>query len=366
MKKILVLSNAIGGLYNFRRELIQELVVRKYRVYIASPQGNKISYFIELGCIYNETLFNRRGMNPIQELNLIENYEEIIKEITPDLILTYTIKPNIYGNYIADKYNIPVIMNITGLGTSLTTGKLKGIIKKMYKYACIKSKYVFFQNQDNHEFFISNNLVDINKTKIISGSGVNLQIYKPIEKTNKDEIIRFIYIGRLMRDKGIEEYLKSADNITKQYSNVEFQILGSFEEERYKDIIKKNNNPHIKYLGRSNDVRQEIKEVDCIVNPSYHEGMSNALLEGAAMGKPLIASNIPGCKEIIDDKENGYLFKVKSVEDLEDKLIQFIGLKEETRLAMGTHSRKKVEKQFDRNIVVNEYMNAIHGILNDR
>lgn len=166
-----------------------------------------------------------------------------------------------------------------------------------------------------------------------------------------------------MKDKGIDEYLEVANNITNKYENTEFQILGSFEEIKYKEILKTNKNTRIKYLGRSNDVREEISQVDCIVNPSYHEGMSNVLLEGAAMGKPLIASDIPGCKEIIDDEVNGFLFQVKNVNDLEDKIIKFINLSNEKKVNMGIQSRKKVVKEFDRNIVVNEYMKVINSIL---
>ena len=168
-----------------------------------------------------------------------------------------------------------------------------------------------------------------------------------------------------MKEKGIEEYLEAAERITKEFTNVEFQILGRFEEKRYKKTILNNKNNKIRYLGISDDVRKEIKEVDCIVHPSYHEGMSNVLLEGAAMGKPLIASNIPGCKEIVEDGYNGYLFKVKSVESLEEKLVQFINLDDSTRKLMGENSRNKVVKEFDRKMVVDEYMRAINAVIKE-
>ena len=213
--------------------------------------------------------------------------------------------------------------------------------------------------------FINNKLVERSKCSLIPGSSVNIEKFKPMKKTKEDDIIRFLFIGRIMKEKGIEEYLQVAKNITSKYSNVEFQILGSFEEDRYKDIIYNNKNKGIKYLGRSDDVRNEIREVDCIVNPSYHEGMSNVLLEGAAMGKPLIASNIPGCKEIIEEGYNGYLFEVRSVKSMEEKLIKLIELDKEEKDIMGKNSRKKVEKEFDRNIVINEYMKVINDILEE-
>lgn len=324
MKKILILANYSAGLYNFRFELLQRLVKEKFEVYFAVPQGmddEKVKLITESGAKHIQTPMNRRGINPFEDIKLINNYKAIIRDIEPDIIFTYTIKPNIYGNYIANKFKVPVIMNVTGIGSSLTTGKLKEIIKKMYRYACSKSKTIFFQNEENHNLFISDNLVNKDKTKIIPGSGVNIKKFKPVENKKKDEIIRFLFIGRLMKDKGIEEYLEAAKNICEKHSNVEFQILGRFEEDKYKDIIINNKNQQIKYLGVSSDVRQEIKEADCIVNPSYHEGMSNVLLEGAAMGKPLIASNISGCKEIVDDGANGYLCEVKSDENLEKNLL---------------------------------------------
>lgn len=367
MNKILILANSSLGLYNFRFELIKELLAQGYDVYFSLPESvedEKVRLLIEIGAKHIQTYINRRGINLFEDLKLIKEYKKIIREVNPDIILTYTIKPNIYGTYVASKYKKPIMMNITGIGTSLTNSKLKYIIIRLYKYACKKAKFIFFQNKSNYLLFISNKMVDHSKIKIIPGSGVNIDKFKPMEKQNQDEVIRFLFIGRIMKEKGIEEYLEVADKITKKYSNTEFQILGRFEEKKYKEIILNNKNPRIKYLGVSNDVRNEIKGADCIVNPSYHEGMSNVLLEGAAMGKPLIASNIPGCKEIVDDGYNGYLFDVKSSVSLENKITQFIELGIKEKKVMGKKSRKKVETEFDRNIVINEYIKAIDDILN--
>ncbi|WP_094549347.1 glycosyltransferase family 4 protein [Petroclostridium xylanilyticum] len=369
MKKILILANNAVGLYNFRFELIKELINRGNEVFFSLPEtieDKKVKLIIESGAKYIHTHINRRGINPFEDLKLIKEYKKILKEVNPDVVLTYTIKPNIYGTYAASRQKKPVMMNITGIGTSLTDANLRHIVIRLYKYACKKAKFVFFQNESNYSLFVSNKMVDHDKTKIIPGSGVNIDKFKPMEKENQDGIIRFLFIGRIMKEKGIEEYLEVAEILTKKYPNIEFQILGSFEEEKYKDIILNNKNSRIKYLGISNDVRNEIREADCIVNPSYHEGMSNVLLEGAAMGKPLIASNIPGCKEIIEDGYNGYLFEARSAVSLENKLIQFIGLDSKEKDLMGINSRKKVEAEFDRNIVINEYMKVINDILNKR
>lgn len=334
-------------------------------MFFAVPQLSEdiaVQMIEAIGCQYIHTSMSRRGINPLEDLRLISRYQRVVQTVSPDLILTYTIKPNVYGNYVGNRLGVPVITNVTGIGSSLSTGNLKYLVKRMYKYACDKASLVFFQNQGNLDFFLENNMVDPNKVRLIPGSGVNLDKFQPMKKTNKaDGIIRFLYIGRIMKDKGIQEYLEAANRITKQYSNTEFQILGSYEEEGYRELIE--DNPRVRYLGRSDDVREQIREVDCIVHPSYHEGMSNVLLEGAAMGKPLLASNIPGCKEIVDDGLNGYLFESKSVDSMVEKIRLFLALNAEQRMEMGLASRRKVEKEFDRNLVVEAYLQAISEII---
>jgi len=366
MEKILILANNSVGLHNFRFELIEELIKKGYEVYFSLPESSddeKSKLIIQSGATHIQTYINRRGINPFEDLQLIKEYKRIVLEVDPDIVLTYTIKPNIYGTYVASKSNKPVIMNITGIGTSLTNSKLKYIVINLYKYACKKARLVFFQNQNNHSLFIDNKIVDTKRTMIIPGSGVNLKRFIPSNRINEDDKIKFLFIGRLMKEKGIEEYLQVAERLIQTYSNLEFQILGPFEEKKYNDILYDNKNKNITYLGTSKDVRNEIRSVDCIINPSHHEGMSNVLLEGAAMGKALIASNIPGCKEIIEEGYNGYLFDVKSVSSLEEKVVKFIKMDDKQRTLMGQNSRKKVEKEFDRNIVVNKYVEAINGIL---
>ncbi|OOC44215.1 glycosyltransferase family 4 protein [Thermosipho sp. 1074] len=366
MKKILILANNSLWVYNLRKELIIELLKNRYDVYFTTIEDNKdrmVKKLVNLGAKHIQIFFNRRNINPLEELRVIKEYRKIMRELNPDIVLTYTIKPNIYGTYVASKFDKPVIINITGLGSSFFKPILKNVVLKLYKYACKRATFVFFQNQFNYSLFVSNKIVLPNKAKIIPGSGVNIEKFKPIENEKQDEIVRFLFIGRIMREKGIEEYLKAADVIAKKYSNVEFQILGPFEEEEYRDIILSNKNPKIKYLGISDDVRNQIKEVDCIINPSYHEGMSNVLLEAGAMGKPLIASDIPGCREIVVDGYNGFLFEPKNVDSLINKVELFIHLPENERKKMGENSRKKIERDFNRNIVVKEYLKIIKKII---
>lgn len=367
MKRLLILSNAAGGLYNFRFELIQRLINDGYEVYFSVPNPEdhpKVVFLQELGAKYIRTVINSRGFNPFVELKLIGSYIRIIKKINPDIILTYTVKPNLYGTFSATLYKVPVIMNITGIGSSLVSGRLKYLVKKLYKYVCQKASCVFFQNESNRNYFVTNSIADKEQTRLIPGSGVNVDKFKPANKKTQTEKLKFLFIGRIMKEKGIVEYLKAAEKITKKHKNIEFQILGSIVDNSLRDEVV--NNENVIYLGRSDDVRNEIREVDCIVNPSYHEGMSNVLLEGAAMAKPLLASDIPGCREIVDEGRNGFLFEARSTCSLESKLIQFIELDDEQRKAMGERSRKKVIKHFDRNIVINQYIQSINKILEKR
>jgi len=234
----------------------------------------------------------------------------------------------------------------------------------MYRYAGKHAAVVFFENKANMDWFLTNRLVAPEKTRLIPGSGVNLEKFRPLPKINDDGVVRFLFIGRIMRDKGIEEYLAAAARIRRQHPDTEFQIVGSYEEERYREWLEGNDD--VRYLGRSDDVREQIREVDCIVHPSYHEGMSNVLLEGAAMGKPLIASNIPGCREVIDDGVNGFVFEPRCVDDLVDKLERFLSMDRNKWVNMGMKSREKVEREFDRNLVVNAYLEAIEEILSKK
>ncbi len=363
-KKILILTNHVSGLYIARYELIQKLLDADFDVLISTPQNDDNDYVIklcQLGVTHFETPIDRRGISFKKDILLIRKYKQIIKTTSPDIILTYTIKPNIFGNYAAKSFGIPVISNVTGIGSMLYKGHYKLIFRYLYKYACTKAILVFFQNSTNMEFFVANKLIDSKKTILISGSGVNLDKFKPENKTVKDNKMRFLFIGRLMKEKGIEEYLQAAETITKTYQNVIFQIVGSMEENKYRSVIDANKN--VEFFGVSHDVRVQVKEADCIVNPSYHEGMSNVLQEGAAMGKPLLASNIPGCKEIVEDGYNGFIFEPKSSESLEKAIIKFIELSEKERTLMGKNSRLKVEMEFNRNKVVDEYIKAITSIL---
>jgi len=363
MNKILILANYDVGLYKFRNELIDELL-KRYEVYISLPNGKYINELKDMGCHFIDTPVDRRGTNIFSEIKLLHNYNKIMKEIDPDIILSYTIKPNIYGGIIAKRLKIPYVPNVTGLGTALENeGLLKDILIRLYRYSLSNAQAVFFQNKKNKNFF-KDHQITINKPRSLPGSGVNLNDYKVL-KYPQDEEVNFVFISRIMKDKGIDHYLKAAKYIKNKYSNVNFHICG-FSEEDYENTLEKlHNDGTIIYHGMVDDVTDILQYMDCIVHPSYHEGMSNVLLEAAASGRPIIASNIPGCRETFDEGISGFSFPKKDTQGLIDTIENFIKLGNRERKQMGLAGREKMEQEFDRQIVVEKYINEIETALEE-
>lgn len=361
-KKVLFLVNHDIVIYNFRKELVERLLSEGYDVYISSPYGERIEDLIKMGCHYIDTKVDRHGINPIKDLFLIKLYKKIIKQIKPKVVLTYTIKPNIYGGIAAKKYNIPYIANITGLGTAVEKkGILQFITILMYKYAFQKIQTVFLQNQENMDFF-KNKKIANDKLKLLPGSGVNLDHFKLLEYP-PDDTIDFVFISRIMKEKGIDLYLEAAQFITKKYPNTKFHVCG-FCEEEYEDKLKEyQDKGYIIYHGMVRDIREILKFTHCTIHPSYYpEGLSNVLLESAACGRPIITTNRSGCREVVKTDINGYLVYQNNYFNLIEKIEVFLNLNYKNKIKMGYNSRKFVEKNFDRQIVVNSYINELEGI----
>lgn len=360
MKKILILANSEKGLYNFRRELISNLLKEGNKVYISVPTGEKAKILSDMGCVFKETSVDRRGKNPIKDIKLLLKYRNLIKEINPDVVLTYTIKPNIYGGIVSRYFRIPYIANITGLGTAVEReGILSKLLKATYKIALKNARCVFCQNQSNLDFMRKQNIAR-SKLKLLPGSGVNLERFK-LKEYPTESITKFLFIGRILKEKGIEEYIKVAKNIRVRYKEVEFGIIGRCDEEKYKEQFKElERNDIIKYYGEQNDVKPFIEEASCIIHPTFYpEGMSNVLLEASAVGRPVITTDKPGCREIVENTKTGFLIKEKDTKDLIEKVEEFLKLTKGERKEMGLRAREKVEKEFDRNIVIKKYMDEI-------
>lgn len=365
-KKVLILANSLSGLYNFRKEVVEKLLEENYKVIISSPYlKHKLIYFLELGCEYIETPFNRKSVNPFSDIKLLLRYINILNKVKPDIVLTYTIKPNVYGGLACRYFKIPYIANITGVGASIENrGILREVALKLYKMGLKKANMVFFQNQSNKELFLNKKIVH-NNVKLIPGSGVNLERFTFSKYPEENNIINFLFIGRIMKSKGIEELLSAAEIICKKYSNVNFHIVGHCEE-NYSDTLKEYEKKGIiTYHGRQDNVHQFITKSHATINPSYFEGMSNVLLESAATGRPVLASNIPGCRETFDENVSGIGFEVKNTKSLVQAIEKFIKLPYSEKEKMGMAGRRKVEKEFDRNIVINTYLEVIKKTLSE-
>lgn len=360
-KTILILANHDLGLYKFRKELIVALINQGYTVYISLPEGENIPALVEMGCRFIPTPIERRGLNPFKDIKLIHQYKEMIRTIKPNQVITYTIKPNIYGGLACRWYHIPYYANITGLGSAFQKeGLLKKLVVWLYRKALREVRYTFFENETNKEAFIKSRIIKEKKAVLMPGAGVNLEEYPLVELPNEEKGIRFLFIGRVMKEKGINELFDVARRVKEEYPNVSFDIVGPFEEDYEKVISDLVAEKIIEYYGYQKDVKPFIAKAHCFILPSYHEGMANTLLEAAAMGRPLITSNIEGCKEAI--KGNGYLVQVADREDLYQKIKAFLELPTEDRKLMSIYSRKHMEEVFDKKKVVHrtlEYLNKV-------
>lgn len=364
MSKVLLLANDESTIYNFRRELIVGLLQQGHDVMVAFPRGgDRTDEIASMGCHYIDLPMERKGTNLLKDMNVIKNIKNVLKIHSPDILLTFTIKPNLYGGYASSKLEIPQIANITGLGTAVENpGIMQKISLLLYKVFMKDTKCFFFQNEGNKEFLQSKGIAKLN-AKLIPGSGVNIERFKFLPYPS-DDVIRFLYIGRVMKEKGIEHFLEAAKVIKNQYKNTEFHIIGPYEQD-YKGVLNDyQEKGYIVYHGPQNDVRDFHIISHCTIHPSYYpEGMSNVLLESAASGRPVITTNRSGCKEIVDDGVTGFLIRERDSQDLIKKISKFIEMDYQARRQMGLEGRRKVETQFNRQFVVNAYVKEIKEIL---
>lgn len=364
--KILVLTNCIRGLYNFRKEVLTSLKEKGYEVVIVAPikeEGMQSTWFRSKGFEIISVVFNRQGINPMTDLKLMLTYRGLIKRVRPMAVLTYTIKPNLYGGMACALCGVPQIANITGLGAAVEyPGMMQRITIFLYKLGIRKTYLTFFQNDANRKFCEQHNMIK-GRHQLIPGSGVDLSYHVQQEYPAESEPIRFIFCSRIRREKGIEEYIATAEAIHAKYPHTEFHVLGGCEgdyEQRLKNLQAKG---VLTYHGRQADVRPFFGMGSCTIHPTFYpEGMSNVLLESCATGRPIITTNRPGCREVVDDGINGYIVKEQDSEDLIAKVEAFIHLSYEEKKQMGINARKKVEREFDRNYVINAYLNAVEGI----
>lgn len=352
-KKILILANSSGGLWSFRKELIMKLN-ESNDVYIATRVTKYKEELQEISKSVIEIPMERRGKNPFKDILIIKKYNEIIEEIKPDLVITYTIKSNIYGGISSSVKKVPFISNVTGLGSSFQKDNiLKKLIVMLYKISFKKANLVFFENEENKNAFVKLGIIEEKRVHVLNGAGVNLQKFN-IEEFKENEIFKFLFIGRMMKEKGIDELIEATKKIYNENEKVELNIIGPSEENYSNQIKQGEKEGWLKYHGYQNDVRSFIAESDCGILPSWHEGMANVNLECAAMGRPLITSNIAGCKEAVIEGKTGFLFEVKNKEHLYEVMKKMMSLSKNERKKMGMNGRIYIEKQFDKKKVVED------------
>ena len=360
--RVLVLANIGLGLFKFRRELLEELV-KENEVFFCIPADEFVEPLKAIGCKFiDNPLLDRHGTNPIKDLRLINFYKRILRDIKPDIVFTYTIKPNAYGGMACADLGIPYVANITGLGTSIENGGLmQKISLTLYKYGLRRAQKVFFQNTENRDFMIEHGVVK-RPYDVLPGSGVNLSQYRVYPYPDGDTV-DFVFIARVMKEKGIDQYLDAAKVIRKRHPETRFHICG-FCEQNYEATLRALNDAGIViYHGLVADMRPIYQMASCTVHPTYYpEGLSNVLLESAASGRPIITTDRSGCREVVEDRVNGFIVKQQDSLDLIAKIEAFLSLNVEERKAMGLAGRKKVENEFDRRIVIQKYLGELKGL----
>lgn len=358
-KKIMIIENHHVYAYNLRGELTQTYIDQGYEVYLMVPHGERVADLKAMGCHHIPYEVNRHGLNPFQDLKLFFYFLKQMKEVKPDVVLTYTVKPNIYGSLAARIRKIPYICNITGLGMAVENKSLlQKLLIFLYRIALGKANCVFFQNTENREFFEKRRIA-MGKHRLIPGSGVNTTKFSPLEYPESDKT-EFVFISRLMKEKGVDQYIGAANIIKQKYPDTVFHVCGFCEKEYESQIESLMKADIVTYHGIVKDVREILKRVHCTVHPTYYpEGMSNVLLESAASLRPLITTNRSGCREIIEDGVNGYIVRQQDTMDVVAKIEQFLQLPWEEKKKMGQQARRKVEREFDRSIVINAYLEEI-------
>ena len=349
---ILVISNTTGGLALFRQELLSTLI-NTYEIHVIASNSGRLEKLIEIGCNVHIIPIDRRGMDPIKDSKLIYTYFRLIKKLKPKLVITYTIKPNIYGGIAARLAKKQYAVNITGLGTAFeNAGLIRTIVVTLYKFALKKAKVIFFENSRNRDELLAFDCCDKEKTAVLNGAGVNTETYAYQPYPN-NETVKFLFVGRVMKEKGIDELFEAMKRMISEGNKCFLDVIGPFEEDYKENLEECEKAGWLKYHGFQEDVRPFIAACDCFVLPSYHEGMANTNLECASSGRPIITSNIPGCKEAVVE-DSGLLCEPRNAESLYEAMKAMIEKTREERERMGQVGRKHMEDVFDKKKVVEE------------
>jgi glycosyltransferase involved in cell wall biosynthesis len=366
-RNIVIVSNTAWSIHNFRRNLIRELQKNGYSVTAVAPPDEYAPRIQETGAKYRPVPMDNRGTNPWRDLHLCWALRQVFKREQPCCVLSFTIKPNLYSAFAARSLGIPAISNVSGLGTVFITQTwITRVVRALYRAGLTAASSVFFQNTDDRDYFVQERLVSAAKTQLVPGSGIDTQRYQPIQTTDKRPF-RFLMLGRILWDKGVGEYVAAAARVRQRHPECEFVLMGflgvrnatavSLEQVRFWE-----SSGTLMYLPPQDDVTAEIGKADCVVLPSYREGTPKALLEAAAMGKPIITTNVPGCRQVVQDGSTGFLVRPRDALDLAEKMEQMIATPPLQREQMGLRGREKMIREFDERIVLDRYLNAVREL----
>lgn len=366
--KVLFCVNAAWNIWNFRRPLVEVLLADGHEVAILAPRDDTVPKLEGIGCVVYHLKMNAKGLNPMQDTKLLLRLRQQFRALRPDVILSFTIKNNIFGAIAAKHVRIPFIPNVTGLGTAfLSGGFLQRVAVTLYRTAFRNLPVVFFQNEDDQGLFLENRLVTAQQSRLLPGSGIDLDRFAAAPFPSDEAAPHFLMIARLLRDKGVLEYVDAARRVKAKHPEARFQLLGATGSEN-RTAINRNTvrsweaEGVIEYLGTMEDVRPMIERAQCVVLPSYREGAPRTLIEAAAMARPLIATDVPGCRAVVDEGKTGFFCKVRSSESLAASCERFIDLPFSERAAMGLTGRAKMEQEFGHNIVIEAYRRALRDV----
>lgn len=368
-QKIVISINTAWNIYNFRSGLVKALIEHGYEVIAIAPGDDYVPRLKQIGCKFVALPMDSNGTNPARDLMLLVRYYRLLRALRPVAYLGYTIKPNIYGSMAANALGIPIINNIAGLGaTFIRDDYLTRIVRGLYKFALKRSHHIFFQNSDDKNLFLQSGLATPDVCSLLPGSGIDLARYKATPMTDPAQRrFRFLLVGRMLRDKGVREYAEAAKLLRERGVQAEFQLLGFIDPANANAVSAETiraweDGGLVTYLGRADDVRPYIAQADCVVLPSYREGVPRSLLEAAAQARPIIATDVAGCRDAVEHGHNGFLCAAKNAADLADSMARMIALDASERAAMGAAGRRKVEADFDEEIVIKKYLSAIASI----
>ena len=360
--KILIAINQARVLYDFKRELVAALLERGDEVLLSFEDDFRADYFRQTSARVIPTPIDPRGLNPLRDLKLCAFYRELLEREQPDVVLTFTVKPNVYFGAICAKARVPYCATISGLGGPMNgSAPLRIATTLLYRRGLREAERVFVQNASIADCVLRDRIANHDQLVLVPGSGVDLERFQPLPYPTEEKETKLLFIGRLMRDKGIAELVECARRIRTHRPDVVFQVVGAAERGCPEDVMTRDAADYgiIEYLGYQEDVRPFIEKASAVILPSYHEGMSNVLLEAAASARPVLASIVPGCVETFDEGRSGLGFPPKSADALAATVARFLAIPREEREKMGLRGREKVAKHFSRADVVETYLSEI-------